>query len=918
MIRHALPALLACSTAVPLAPGQEPFEPLEALRGSVPSPAFIEGADMNGDGLMDVVMGSGELATERVTPGEFAVSIAFGEAGGTYAPCRSIGVPSGPIRAMDIGDVDGDGDIDLAIVASRGPNTGNAVVEVWVNSGAGVFTLEDARTVPYSLLHEVEIFDVDEDGIPDLFLSGGKGDGSSLFNGAIWMRRDASGQLSAFIELVTSGFGCSRARLVDLDADGDLDIVAAGSSAIQSEFSWWENTAGFPIDFTTAEPLPFGAGSALDFVAFDADLDGDTDIAALAVNFSSTQSLHVLINDGSGALTLSPPYQSPRSGRDLIASDIDHDGDLDLVCTAIDGNSGGLIGVPTYMLNDGSGAFVGAATFGPAIVDAQALHVVDLTGDDLPEVLLAGRRTGSPFFSGLPSARVYTNSSVAAQVSFDSARELVETLGLAPLHWADFNGDGLDDLCAQSVYGGVNFAAIKLSLGDGRFGAAVRVADVAPLSVTRQGGPDAGDINGDGHADLVYLDPGVTAVHASLGDGTGAVGATILLVPWSSDADFVELHDLDEDGDLDLLGTRVNGTRLAVSFNDGSGGFSPMGSLGGGFPAALEFEYVDLNGDGERDIVTTSGSTLEWMRGQGGASFASRSAVASWPVLPKDVVSGDLDGDGALDMAMVPSGTATPIYVTFGLGDGTFGSVSTVSSTSQGWSTLRAVDFDLDGDDDLVGALGVGGLPFNGGLRVIESLENRTFGSQVPINSLGPRIAYLSSSDIDGDGDQDLLAGLEDVAALGVFKARANRSLGGVYCIGAVPNSTGQVGTMVAIGSDLPMDNRLTLRSSALPATSFGFYLASLAADYVTQVPGSEGILCLGGSIGRFVGPGQVQNSGAAGSFELSLDLTAIPQPNGLVSVTSGSTWHFQGWHRDTNASGQPSSNFTDAVLVSF
>jgi hypothetical protein len=65
------------------------------------------------------------------------------------------------------------------------------------------------------------------------------------------------------------------------------------------------------------------------------------------------------------------------------------------------------------------------------------------------------------------------------------------------------------------------------------------------------------------------------------------------------------------------------------------------------------------------------------------------------------------------------------------------------------------------------------------------------------------------------------------------------------------------------------------------------------------------------------VGPGQIQNSGTAGEFSLALDLNAVPSPTGFLSVAPGDTWHFQAWHRDATG-GQTTSNFTDAVAVTF
>ncbi len=80
---------------------------------------------------------------------------------------------------------------------------------------------------------------------------------------------------------------------------------------------------------------------------------------------------------------------------------------------------------------------------------------------------------------------------------------------------------------------------------------------------------------------------------------------------------------------------------------------------------------------------------------------------------------------------------------------------------------------------------------------------------------------------------------------------------------------------------------------------------------------GSLGNLCLGGAIGRYVGPGQVQNSGTARIFQLEIDLGLHPQPTGLVNVAGGETWHFQCWFRDS-VGGQAVSNFTDGLELGF
>lgn len=136
------------------------------------------------------------------------------------------------------------------------------------------------------------------------------------------------------------------------------------------------------------------------------------------------------------------------------------------------------------------------------------------------------------------------------------------------------------------------------------------------------------------------------------------------------------------------------------------------------------------------------------------------------------------------------------------------------------------------------------------------------------------------------------------------------------YC-SANPNSTGSIGVMGASGSGIVANNDLTLTADSLPPLAFGFFITGPASGFVMNPGGSEGNLCLAGGIGRYVGPGQIQNSGTAGSIQLLIDNTMIPTPNGLVPVTVGETRFFQLWFRDT-VMGNPVSNFTDGYEITF
>ena len=175
-------------------------------------------------------------------------------------------------------------------------------------------------------------------------------------------------------------------------------------------------------------------------------------------------------------------------------------------------------------------------------------------------------------------------------------------------------------------------------------------------------------------------------------------------------------------------------------------------------------------------------------------------------------------------------------------------------------------------------------------------------------------------SDCDGDGVLDACQINADPSldanTNGVLDS-CDLTIGTSYCGPAVPNSTGRSGELRVFGSDTVFLNDVQITGAQLPLQSFGFFITSQTQGYVPIVNNSQGALCLQGSVGRFVGPGQIQSSGTTGVIYLDLNLNAQPTPTGLVSVQPGETWNFQLWYRDAVA-GQTTSNFSDAVGVSF
>lgn len=195
------------------------------------------------------------------------------------------------------------------------------------------------------------------------------------------------------------------------------------------------------------------------------------------------------------------------------------------------------------------------------------------------------------------------------------------------------------------------------------------------------------------------------------------------------------------------------------------------------------------------------------------------------------------------------------------------------------------------------------GLFLDDELLVQEGVTTTTDGDVIAALASGQDAFALSPH-----GAQLVFEGTLDDGRDGVF--RVDLPLGTRSCSPAVPNSTGASAVIHAYGSPIAGGNPLRLVATDLPPNEFGYFLLSETTAFVPNPGGSQGNLCLGGKIGRFVD--QAQLSDPAGRLEIDVDTQDLPLP-GTAVIRPGETWHFQAWFRDA-----PSSNFTDVVGVPF
>lgn len=204
---------------------------------------------------------------------------------------------------------------------------------------------------------------------------------------------------------------------------------------------------------------------------------------------------------------------------------------------------------------------------------------------------------------------------------------------------------------------------------------------------------------------------------------------------------------------------------------------------------------------------------------------------------------------------------------------------------------------------------------YTDGLRIYDALTDPSNPSEIAYFDSAP-----NSSTASYDGMWGVYPYLPSGTLLcndresGLFVLSHDPALGQNYCQAAV-NSTQDVATIEGVGSRAVADNDVTLTAMQLPQNAFGYFIVSDQQGFVANPGGSSGNLCLGGSIGRYVG--QAASSGAAGEISLVVDVMQVPQPTGSAAIQPGETWNLQCWYRDAII-GVPTSNFSRGYEITF
>ncbi|MBM7557065.1 FG-GAP repeat domain-containing protein [Halanaerobacter jeridensis] len=291
------------------------------------------------------------------------------------------------IGATELGDIDGDDDLDLIVTGSN--NNNDPITKLYRNDGNGNFSEITETSLSNLGYGTVELSDIDRDEELELISTGVESSGNSVTE---IYDNNGSGDFSKKLSL--TGVSYSAVELGDIDKDNDLDLILTGHNSDSNPITKVyknDGTGGFnEVTGTSLVNVQYG-----DIELGDIDQDDDLELIVTGFDNSDNAIAEVYDNDGSGNFTRQASLTGVL-GSAVELGDIDKDSDLDLVITGLTGIDG--TATAKIYTNNGNGVFteqtntsltgVGAIT---GDIASSSVKLRDLDQDEDLDLLITGK-----------------------------------------------------------------------------------------------------------------------------------------------------------------------------------------------------------------------------------------------------------------------------------------------------------------------------------------------------------------------------------------------------------------------------------------------------------------------------------------------------------------------------------------------
>lgn len=682
--------------------------------GTNPKDAIL--ADLDADGDLDLI-------TVQTSVDSISVMINNGSSFNTPVFYYTGDAPV----SVAAGDVDNDGDLDLLVSVS-----GENVLAKFINNGSGVFgakTTYATTGVPGAVILQ----DINYDGDLDAVFANGVQ--------LAYLSNNGSGTFSD--QWGITGFSDRNLIAVDLNNDGDEDYVMVRNNSANQLIVVTRNALNnFSQNTYTTDTNPRGVAVG--------DFDNDGDIDAVTVNYGfSASNISFFANNGSGAFAARVDYSlgSLSTPEDIIATDIDGDGDLDIVVAKTGSDQ------VVVFTNNGSAIFTLSGSF--ATGDApSALVATDLNADGSMDIITTnGNATSVSVLYNFKPLQITAISPTRNDIDIATNSNIDIT----------FNQD-IDEATAISANIKISGSVSGAIEGAFNFNSSTDVLTFNPTS---------NFISGENVSVLVStnVESNNGAAMSSVTQwsfNVGSSGGEVLLSPVNSEniqqASAVKFIDIDNDGDADMVASIYNYSSefsrsengIVVLLNNGSGVYSNSDTTAGIYGSPKQLVVADFNQDGYLDVAGTtkgtgSNSYVEVFINNQSGSFNAPVTYLFTSNFPIGISSGDINSDGYPDILTTRYDNDV-IHVLLNDGDGTFTAQSTVGVGDGPYLGLALYDVDSDGDLDLISTNWDGA-----NISVAKNNGNGTFASSTQFSIKSNYAGNLTGGDIDGDGDIDLI-----------------------------------------------------------------------------------------------------------------------------------------------------------------